>query len=139
LEKTEMFNSSSKIWRMQKKRYRLLGVRCESCKKVWYPTKKVCTNCGKGDNLRTFVLSGEGRILSWSLIFAAPLGFENITPYPIALVKLKEGPIILTQITDYEEKDLKIGREVEAVFRKLLDTSKDGVINYGIKFRPILR
>jgi hypothetical protein len=122
---------------MQKKRYRLLGVKCENSKRIFYPTKEICPSCWKRDSLKPFTLSPVGKIVSWSLIHAAPDGFEQLIPYPIALVRLEDGPTIMTQITDYDLRDLRIGKKVEAVFRKLLDPDRDSVIRYGIKFRPI--
>ena len=124
---------------MQKKRYRLIGVKCDKCNNIFYPPKDICPSCKVRDSLKPFVLSPKGKVLSWSLIYVAPLGFEQLTPYPIALVKLEDGPTILTQITDYDLDNFGIGTRVEAVFRKLVEPDGDSVIRYGLKFRPIDR
>jgi uncharacterized protein len=81
-------------------------------------------------------MPSSGRIISWSLIYAGPKGYDDFTPYPIALIKLPDGSVILSQIVDYQDKDLKIGTQVEPVFRKVYVANKSGVIHYGIKFRP---
>ncbi len=130
-------DSPSKIWRTEKAKYRLLGGQCNKCRTVCYPAGKICPKCKSINSFVPFTLKPFGKIISYSLIHVAPYGFENFTPYPIALIKLADGPIVLSQITDYEDKDLKIGTKVEAVFRKILTTSKSGVIRYGIKFRPV--
>lgn len=129
-------DSPSKIWRTQKEKYTLLGGCCKKCRNICYPASGICPKC-KSITLMPYKLMPLGKIVSYSLIHVAPSGFENFTPYPIALIKLTEGPLVLSQITDYEDKDLNIGTKVEAVFRKILATSKSGVIRYGLKFRPL--
>ena len=53
----------------------------------------------------------------------------------LVVVELVEGPKIVAQLTDCKVEELKIGLEVEAVFRKKYEDNQ--VIRYGIKFRPI--
>ena len=130
------FLSPSKTWRMQKLRYRLVGSYCSVCGTTFYPSRSFCPNCHRGDKLATKILSPRGKILSWSVIYAPPSGFSSLTPYVIALVKLGDGPTIFTQITDCVEKDLRVGLPVEAVFRKLRSAGSEGIIQYGLKFRP---
>lgn len=130
-------DSPSKIWRTQKEKYTLLGGRCKKCRNICYPASGICPKCKSLNTLTSYKLMPLGKIVSYSLIHVAPYGFENFTPYPIALIKLTEGPVVLSQITDYEDKDLNIGTKVEAVFRKILAANNSGVIRYGLKFRPL--
>ena len=51
------------------------------------------------------------------------------------VVRQDEGPRIVAQMADCRAEDLKIGLEVESTFRRIYDD--DGVIRYGIKFRPV--
>ena len=129
-------SSSSKSWRMQKKRYRLVGVRCLKCNTAYYPAKQICLKCKVSDHLKPIILNPLGKIISWSVLHAAPEGFEHTTPYAIALVRLDEGPTVFTQLTDCNLNELKIGLKVEAVFRKLMEPDADNIILYGLKFRP---
>jgi uncharacterized OB-fold protein len=93
-------------------------------------------------------MSGKGKVYSYTLVphdNASP-EFESQTPLVLALVKLEEGPMVLTQITDLEPADagqndgvpfkIEIGMDVEMVTRKLSEGGKQGLINYGYKFRP---
>lgn len=81
-------------------------------------------------------LRKTGKILTFSIIRSAPAGFEKETPYPVAIIELDDGPKLTSQIVDYKEEDLKIGRRVEACFRRIYTDGKEGIINYGLKFRP---
>ena len=73
-------------------------------------------------------------------MYDPPAGFEKFAPYVVALVKLKEGPLITAQLTDLDpNSSIKIGDEVEMVTRiqKFDGDSERGLIIYGYKFRPI--
>lgn len=51
-------------------------------------------------------------------------------------MELDEGAKVTAQIVDCKPEDIKIGDEVEMVFRKIREEGEDGVITYGFKFRP---
>lgn len=84
-----------------------------------------------------YVSGGKGTVVSWTIVTDAPEGFEEQAPYPLALVKLDEGPTVLAQLTDLEGEP-EIGLRVEMVTRKLRTDGKRGIIVYGYKFRPVL-
>ena len=94
--------------------------------KIWRNQKKLKELIGK-----------EGKIISYSLVYVPPLGFENEAPYPVVLVELKDKKRYLAQLTDWEDKSLKIGAPVKAVLRKTRNAGDEGLIPYGIKFKPI--
>ena len=83
------------------------------------------------------VLGREGRIVSFTLIRLAPPEFKHQAPYPVVLVELRDGERMVGQLVDFEKKDLKIGQKVKAVYRKTKEPDSEGVIPYGIKFKPI--
>jgi len=60
---------------------------------------------------------------------------DHVEKFLNLVVELVEGPKIVAQLTDCKVEELKIGLEVEAVFRKKYEDNQ--VIRYGIKFRPI--
>ena len=90
----------------------------------------------KGFNRERFSFSGQGEVYSFTIIYDAPRGFTQFAPYPIALVKLKEGNLITAQLTDVDLDDIYIGMPVEMVTRKLSQDGPRGQIVYGYKFRP---
>ena len=85
----------------------------------------------------TFKFSGSGEIFSYTVLQEPPEGFEEFSPYILALVTLDEGPMILAQLTDVDG-DISIGDRVEMVTRKLTTEGEKGMIVYGYKFRPML-
>jgi len=85
--------------------------------------------------VQPFAFSGQGEIYSYSTLFQAPLGYEGFIPYTVALIKLKEGPLVSAQLTDTDNDEAQVGMKVEMVTRKLREYGEDGVIVYGYKFR----
>ena len=131
-----MYRNSSIIrWRRYGERYRLEGSKCLNCGKVFYPKKTLCV-CGSKD-FKDFVLSGKGKLLTFTEISSGSEVFSETTPFCVGIIELVEGPKITAQITDAELNDLKIGMEMQAVFRKFYVSGKKGVIHYGLKFTPV--
>jgi uncharacterized OB-fold protein len=71
------------------------------------------------------------------MLYQAPAGFTEYAPYPVALVRLDEGPLVACQLTDIQPDALRIGMDVEMVTRKLSEDGHDGIVLYGYKFRPV--
>jgi uncharacterized protein len=126
----------SRHWRLRKQRYALVGEVCPHCDAKLFPPRDVCPECG-GEARTPYQFSGRGEVYSFTTIYDPPAGYEENAPYTVALVKLEEGPIVTAQLTDLEDKPVKIGAPVEMVTRRLRqDGDERGIIVYGYKFRP---
>ncbi len=124
-------------WRRYKERYRLIGSKCKTCGNVYFPTRKICSNCRRGGKMEDMEFSGKGKVHSYTIIRAPPEGFTKYGPYPIGLIELEEGPKVISQIVDCDFDDIKIDMPVQTCFRKLMEQGKDGIICYGFKFKPV--
>ena len=124
-------------WRLKEQRYNLVGTECLACGAKQFPPRPVCPDCNSRE-VQPFAFSGQGEIYSYSTLFQAPLGYEGFIPYTVALVKLKEGPLMSAQLTDIDSDEAQVGMKVEMVTRKLREYGEDGVIVYGYKFRQIV-
>jgi len=124
-------------WRLRGERYQLIGGRCSRCGRLHFPRRPICLECG-AEGMEPYRFSGRGEVYSYATMYKAPTGFEQDIPYVIALVRLEEGPLITTQITDVEPGDVQIGMPVEMVVRQWRQHGPDGPIVYGYKFRPVL-
>lgn len=94
--------------------------------KIWRRGKKVASHIGK-----------KGRIIQWTIVRVPPKSFADQAPYPVVLVKFETGETMIGQLVDWTENDLKSGREVVAVMRRVVFEDTDSVISYGIKFKPV--
>jgi uncharacterized OB-fold protein len=86
-------------------------------------------------NMKRFYFSGNGKILTYTVIHEGSLQYRNQVPYLLAMIELDEGDMVLGQIVDCDASDLDMGKGVEMVFRKLGEQGKSGTIQYGYKFR----
>jgi uncharacterized OB-fold protein len=129
----------SRHWRLKKQRYSLVGEVCPHCDAKLFPPRDVCPECG-GEAKTLYTFSGRGEVYSHTTVFDAPAGYEDQTPYTVAMVKLEEGPLVTAQLTDLGDQPAEIGMPVEMVTRRLRsDGDERGILVYGYKFRPILR
>lgn len=128
--------SVPRYWRNEVPRYRLQGKKCTACGAKYFPARPVC-KCGCND-FEDYKLHERGEVITWTVISSPPLGFEKYAPYVVALIELDDGCKLLSQLVDVTPEEVKEGLRVEAVFRKVKEDGKDGIIHYGYKFRPII-
>lgn len=83
------------------------------------------------------ILGKKGKILTWTKIHAPGSDFKKYAPYPVVLVELENKEKAYGQLVDYKEEDLKIGKKVVSVLRKVRASSEEGIIAYGVKFKPL--
>ncbi|NJL32847.1 MAG: Zn-ribbon domain-containing OB-fold protein [Chloroflexaceae bacterium] len=127
----------AKRWRRKPAYYRLEGERNRSTGAVRFPARLPLPTTTAHD-WEPYVLSGKGEIYSFAVLRNAATGFEMQTPYPVALVRLDDGPLVEAQLTDCSEEELAIGMRVEMVTRRMKDTGADGLLVYAYKFRPVV-
>ncbi len=130
-----MKESISLTWRRIPERYKMYGSKCQTCDSTYFPPRSLCPKCRRRGKMEPFEFSGNGKVYSFTEIYAPPSGFEEQVPYVIAVIELEEGSRCTGQIVDAEGKDVKIGDSVEGVFRKILSDDPEGPIHYGFKFR----
>ena len=124
-------------WRRIPERYRLLGVKCVTCGKSYFPKRSICTNCRRRGKLNEIQFSGKGKVFSYTEITAPPAGFEDQVPYILAIIELDEGAKLTGQIVDAHKNDVKIGSRVDRVFRVIQRDDPEGLIHYGFKFKLV--
>ena len=127
-------NSPILRWRKYNEQYLLIGNKCINCEAVYYPKKYLCKCTAK--DFTDFQLSNKGILISYTEIRSAPEEYKDQVPYCLGIIQLEDGPKIIAQITDCTVSDLKIGMPVEAVLRRFYKINDEGIIHYGIKFKP---
>lgn len=122
-----------RFWRKIPNRYNLIGTKCENCNAYYFPPRLVCPSCRRNGVIRPHQFEGSGTVITFTTIYSAPEGFDKMTPYVLAIVKLDEGPKLTAQIVCHPS-EAEIGMRVRSVFRKLGEDGPAGVIYYGTKF-----
>jgi len=93
---------------------KLLGLRCGGCKKITCHPMPVCQWCG-GRSLEKTELSGEGELMTFTVIRVPSEGFEDDAPYIPCLMKTNEGPCVVGRL-DYDAERVSqalIGKQVK--------------------------
>ncbi|MBD3387490.1 MAG: transcriptional regulator [Candidatus Altiarchaeales archaeon] len=122
-------------WRLIPPRYNLVGSECKNCREKFFPPRNICPECRRKSKIERLAFTGRGEVYSYSVVRAAPVGFEYQVPYVVAIVNLEEGAMCTSQIVDCSPEDVKVGSKVKMVFRKIIADNDSGIIKYGYKFK----
>ena len=127
--------SVAREWREIPGRYNLIGSKCKSCGKVFFPKRTICPHCRRASlgKMEEYHLKQEGRIYSFSVVYETN---NPLKPYAVAMIETDDGVKITAQLVDVELDKITIGMPVKAVLRKLGEDGPSGVIQYGFKFAP---
>lgn len=87
------------------------------CGHAWLPARRECPKCLK-DGANWERASGRGTIVSWVVYHTAYHdAFKNRLPYVVAIVRLEEGPQMITNYIGPREK-LAIDKPVQLVIER---------------------
>jgi hypothetical protein len=95
---------------------KLMGTRCKKCNEIYFPPRADCLKC-MNNSIEWVEFSGKGVLHSFTKIYAAPKGFEDIAPYKLGIVDLKEGGRLIAWVKDIPDNELKINMDVKIVPR----------------------
>jgi hypothetical protein len=73
-----------------------------------------------------FDVTGKGKLVTFSKLEYAPVGFENDIPYSIALLDFGDYKVFGRLAGDIPEDEIKVGMEMKAVRNEL----PNGQLNY---------
>jgi len=120
-------------WRRKHERYRMKATKCETCSQVFFPPRMICPICRRKGKITCTEVPKNGKLYSYTILYNAPEGFENKTPYILGIVEVN-GTKIMSPITDIEPEELEIGMSLTSIFRKISEDGNDGLIQYSFKF-----
>lgn len=90
---------------------------CSHCGEFFFPPRPHCPQCMKKD-VAYRPASGRGTLTAYTTVHRPPTSrLQDLAPYVNALVRLEEGPQIMTNILETDEEELEIGMDVELVFQ----------------------
>lgn len=94
---------------------KLMGLRCNRCKKVTVPPRSLCSHCGSSDLVWT-ELSGKGRLVTYTVIHIAPPQFQAFAPYAVGIVEFSEGAQLPGMIRNIRFENLRVGMDLSVDF-----------------------
>jgi uncharacterized OB-fold protein len=104
---------------------KVMGTRCRDCGMLFFPPRADCHRC-LADNVEWFEVTGTGKLVTFSKLEFAPVGFQEDVPYCIALLDYGKYKIFGRIASDVPEKDIRIGMEMKTVANRL----PNGQLNY---------
>jgi hypothetical protein len=107
---------------------KVMGTRCQDCGQAFFPPRADCYKC-LSSNMEWFEVKGKGRLISYSQLKYAPVGFDDDLPYSIAVLDYGDYKVFGRIADDVAENQITIGMEMETVTNKL----SNGQLNYVFK------
>ena len=102
-----------------------MGTKCNDCGLVFFPPRADCYQC-LTSNVDWFEISGTGKLITYSKLEYAPVGFGDDLPYAIAVLDYGEFKVFGRIASELSEDEIKVGMEMKTVANKL----PNGQLNY---------
>lgn len=125
---------SNVLWkREERQNVRFHGTKCQICGTVQFPITRVCAACRSADACAEIPLGRTGRVFTYTkdYLYDAPM-----QPTIMVVIDLDGGGRFLCQMTDVNERDVRIEMPVELVLRRMRGGAQ--VHHYYWKCRPVL-
>lgn len=94
---------------------KLMAGKCVKCGKIHLPPRPLCDNCFSTE-FKWVEVSGNGKLLTYTVIHIAAEQFKDLTPYAVGIVQLENGLKIPGMIQGLTQEQLKIGMELTLDF-----------------------
>ncbi len=107
---------------------KVMGTRCKDCDLMFFPPRADCHQC-LASNMEWFEVSGTGKLVSYSKLEYAPVGFGEDLPYRIALLDYGDYKVFGRIAGDLLEEEIVVGMEMKTVVNEL----PNGQLNYVFK------
>ena len=104
---------------------RVMGTRCKKCGKTFFPPRADCHSCLSSD-MEWFDVSGKGKLLTYSKLEFAPIGFGDDLPYAIALLDYGDYKVFGRIADNVPEDEIEVGMEMTTAVNRL----PNGQLNY---------
>jgi uncharacterized OB-fold protein len=99
------------------KRHELLIQKCGQCGMHQFYPRLICTGCS-ASSLDWVAASGCGTVVSWTIVrHPVSEAYADDVPYVIALIKLQEGPTMMSQLIDCDLESVHSGLPVSVCFQ----------------------
>lgn len=104
---------------------KVMATRCKECGLSFFPPRADCYQC-LSSNMEWFEVTGKGKLVSYSKLEYAPVGFGDDLPYAIAVLDYGDFRIFGRIANDIPENELIVGMEMKTAVNNL----PNGQLNY---------
>ena len=93
--------------------------RCTACAELRFPARSICSHC-LATGADWVAVCGRGEVFSFVVMHQVyHPAFAAAVPYAIAVIRLAEGPKMLSNIVGIAAHEIRVGMPVEVVFEKV--------------------
>jgi uncharacterized protein len=104
---------------------KVMGTRCKGCDAVYFPPRSDCAKCLSSD-MAWFEVAGKGKLVSYSKLEYAPIGFGDDLPYAIALLDYGDYKVFGRIADEVPEAEIQVGMEMTT----RANTLSNGQLNF---------
>lgn len=104
---------------------KVMGTLCKVCGAFFFPPRADCAKCLSSE-MEWQEIAGTGRLVSFSKLAFAPMGFTEDVPYAIALLDYGKFKIFGRIGKDIPDEEVRVGMEM----RTVVNTLPSGQMNY---------
>jgi uncharacterized OB-fold protein len=104
---------------------KVMGTRCNECGLFFFPPRADCHQCLTSD-MEWVEVSGKGKLVTYSKLEFAPIGFGDDLPYAIAVLDYGEYKIFGRISSDVPEDEIQVGMEMTTK----ANTLSNGQLNF---------
>ncbi len=97
---------------------KVMGTQCKKCGQKFFPPRADCYKCLDSE-MEWFEVNGTGKLVTYSKLQYAPVGFEQDLPYCIALLDYGDYKVFGRIAKDLPEEEIEVGMEMKAEAIKL--------------------
>ena len=90
---------------------KVMGTRCKGCDAVYFPPRSDCAKCLSSD-MAWFEVAGKGKLVSYSKLEYAPIGFGDDLPYAIALLDYGDYKVFGRIADEVPDAEIQVGMEM---------------------------
>jgi hypothetical protein len=104
---------------------KIMGSKCKECGLVFFPPRADCYQCFSSD-MEWFEVTGNGKLMAYSKLKYAPIGFDGDLPYCIAVLDYGDYKIFGRIASGIPDDEIKLGMEMKTE----VNTLPNGQLNY---------
>ena len=104
---------------------KIMATRCKDCGAVYFPPRADCFKC-LDSNMDWEEVAGTGKLVTYSKLEYAPIGFGDDLPYAIAVLDYGDYKVFGRIAGNVPEEEIRIGMEMKTKVNQL----PNGQMNY---------
>jgi len=102
---------------------KMMGGKCKKCGKIQFPPRPLCDNC-LSQEFEWTEIPTKGKLLTYTVIHAAPTQFQSIAPYAVGIVQFENGSKLPGMIKGVSLEQIKIGMPLTMQFEACATTGQ---------------